>query len=204
MRKNKRVISNTGRFFCFNNTVSYTCLVFFYVCTNNIPSKTILIKLIKAFLPVKPVVDTMVNMILYILLVYLLTRYMLSILAVFRGRFDWLFFLFMWQMSPICFVYVFVLILDSDITSHRVVVGLFYHKISGSSFRKTFKVSMSLNDIIDFILNCMYVNSRKCMLLSKTNFVMMSNIMLLFLLLLFQAGDVEKIPGQSQKPTTNL
>ena len=51
---------------------------------------------------------------------------------------------------------------------------------------------MSLNDIIDFILNCMYVNIRKCRLLSKTNFVMMSNIMLMFLLLLFLAGDVEK------------
>jgi hypothetical protein len=25
MRKKKPVISNTGRFFCFNNTVSYTC-----------------------------------------------------------------------------------------------------------------------------------------------------------------------------------
>ena len=105
-----------------------------------------------------------------------------SILSVFRGRFDWLFFLFMSQTSPICFVYVFVLIMDSDITSHRVVIGLFYHKISGSSFRKTSKVSMSLNDIIDFILNCMYVNIRKCRLLSKTNFVMMSNIMLMFLL----------------------
>jgi len=43
--------------------------------------------------------------------------------------------------------------MDSDITSHRVVIGLFYHKISGSRFRKTSKVSMSLNDIIDFILN---------------------------------------------------
>ena len=42
---------------------------------------------------------------------------------------------------------------------------------------------MSLNDIIDFILNCMYVNIRKGMLLSRTNFVMMSNIMLMFLLL---------------------
>ena len=94
--------------------------------------------------------------------------------------------------------------MDSDITSHRVVIWLFYHKISGSSCRKTSKVSISLNDIIDFILNCMYVNIRKGMLLSRTNFVMMSNIMLMFLLLLFQAGDVEKIPGQSQKPTTNL
>ena len=51
--------------------------------------------------------------------------------------------------------------MDSDITSHSVVIGLFYHKISGSSFRKTSKVSMSLNDIIDFILNYMYVNIRK-------------------------------------------
>ena len=37
--------------------------------------------------------------------------------------------------------------MDTDITSHRVVIGLFYHKIIRSSFRKTFKVSMSLNDI---------------------------------------------------------
>ena len=74
---------------------------------------------------------------------------------------------------------------------------------------KTSKVSMSLNDIIDFILNCMYVNIRKCRLLSRTNFVMMSNIMLMFLLLLFLAGDVEKKnlalgTHQSRKPTTNL
>jgi hypothetical protein len=60
---------------------------------------------------------------------------------------------------------------------------------------------MSLNDIIDFILKCIYVNIRKCRLLSKTNFVMMSNIMLMFLLLLFLAGDVEKKkPGPRVKP----
>ena len=92
--------------------------------------------------------------------------------------------------------------MDNDITSHRVVIGLFYHKISGSSFRKTSKVSMSLNDIIDFILNCMYVNIRKGMLLSRTNFVMMSNIMLMFLLLLFLAGDVEKNPGPMGTPVS--
>ena len=93
--------------------------------------------------------------------------------------------------------------MDSDITSHRVVIGLFYHKISGSSFRKTSKVSMSLNDIIDFILNCMYVIIiRKGMLLSRTNFVMMSNIMLMFLLLLFLAGDIEKNNGPMGTPVS--
>ena len=30
MRKKKPVISNTGRFFCFNSTVSYTCPVWMY------------------------------------------------------------------------------------------------------------------------------------------------------------------------------
>ena len=67
---------------------------------------------------------------------------------------------------------------------------------------------MSLNVIIDFILNCMYVNIRKCRLLSKTNFVMMSNIMLLFLLLLFLAGVLRKTLAlgthQSRTPTTHL
>ena len=61
---------------------------------------------------------------------------------------------------------------------------------------------MSLNDIIDFILNCMYVIIRKGMLLSRTNFVMMSNIMLMFLLLLFLAGDVEKNPGPMGTPVS--
>ena len=92
--------------------------------------------------------------------------------------------------------------MDSDITSHRVVIGLFYHKISGSTIRKTSKVSMSLNDIIDFILNCMYVNIRKGMLLSRKIFVMMSN-MLMFLLLLFLAGDVEKNPGPMGTPVSD-
>ena len=62
--------------------------------------------------------------------------------------------------------------------------------------------SMNLNDIIDFILNCMYVIIRKGMLLSRTNFVMMSNIMLMFLLLLFLAGDVEKNPGPMGTPVS--
>ena len=48
----------------------------------------------------------------------------------------------------------------------------------------------------------MYVNIKKCMLLSKTNFVMMSNIMLTFLLLLFLAGDVEKHPGPRDTPVS--
>jgi hypothetical protein len=61
---------------------------------------------------------------------------------------------------------------------------------------------MSLNDIIDFILNCMYVNIRKGMLLSRTNYVMMSNIMLMFLILLFLAGDVENNPGPMGTPVS--
>ena len=65
------------------------------------------------------------------------------------------------------FVYVFVLIMDADITSHRVVIGLFYHKISGSSFRKTSNVSMSLNDIIYSILNCMLILEKVCYCLEQ-------------------------------------
>jgi hypothetical protein len=40
------------------------------------------------------------------------------------------------------------------------------------------------------------------MLLSRTNFAMMSNIMLMFLLLLFLAGDVEKNPGPMGTPVS--
>ena len=86
--------------------------------------------------------------------------------------------------------------MDSDITSHRVVIGLFYHKFSGSSFRKTSNVSMSLNDIIYFILNCMYVDIRKCMLLSRT-ILWWCQILLLFL-----AGDVEKNRGPMGAPVS--
>jgi hypothetical protein len=46
----------------------------------------------------------------------------------------------------------------------------------------------------------LYVNIRKGMLLSRTNFAMMSNIMLMFLLLLFLAGDVEKKRGPMGTP----
>jgi hypothetical protein len=46
------------------------------------------------------------------------------------------------------------------------------------------------------------INIRKGMLLSRTNFVMMSNIMLMFLLLLFLAGDVEKNPGPMGTPVS--
>jgi hypothetical protein len=53
-------------------------------------------------------------------------------------------------------------------------------------------------------LNCMYVNIRKGMLLSRTNFVMMSNIMLMFLLLLFLAGNVEKTNRTDLERLTKL
>ena len=135
----------------------------------------------------------MPNTILYIILLYVLPLYIVLFNCVSLSR----------SVRLVSFfIYVFVLIIDSDITSHRVVIGLFYHKISGSSFRKTSKVSMSLNDIIDFILNCMYVIIRKGMLLSRTNFVMMSNIMLMYLLLLFLAGDIEKNPGPMGTPVS--
>ena len=59
------------------------------------------------------------------------------------------------------------------------------YKISESSFRKTSKVSMSLNDIIRF---CIEIHECECirkgMILSIIYFVMVSNIMLMFLLLL--------------------
>lgn len=147
----------------------------------------------------------MPNTILYIILLYVLPLYIVLFNCVSLSRSVRLVSFFIYvtdNISPICFIYVFVLIIDSDITSHRVVIGLFYHKISGSSFRKTSKVSMSLNDIIDFILNCMYVIIRKGMLLSRTNFVMMSNIMLMYLLLLFLAGDIEKNPGPMGTPVS--
>jgi len=60
---------------CFSYPSLYLNVSVFYVCTNNIPWKILLIKLIKTFLPTKPIFDTMVNMILYIILVYFLTLY---------------------------------------------------------------------------------------------------------------------------------
>ena len=75
--------------------------------------------------------DTMPNTILYIILLYVLPLYIVLFNCVSLSRSVRLVsFLFMWQISPICFIYAFVLIMDSDITSHRVVIGLFYHKTS--------------------------------------------------------------------------